>query len=68
MRCELFLHLVDAICCFDLWFIQNHDALERLGLSSLQKYTIALRMLAYGLGADACDEPVGWKSPLPWRP
>ena len=56
MRCELFLYLVDAICYFDLWFIQKCDALGRLGLSFLQKYTVALYMLAYGVPVDACDE------------
>jgi hypothetical protein len=56
MRRELFLHLVDAVCAFDPWFIQRRDALGRLGLSSLQKCTAALRMLAYGVPADACDE------------
>jgi hypothetical protein len=39
---ELFLRLVDAVCSFDPWFIQRHDALGRLGLSSLQKCTAAL--------------------------
>jgi hypothetical protein len=56
MRRELFLCLVDAVCCFDPWFVQKRDALGRLGLSSLQKCTAALRTLAYGVPADACDE------------
>ena len=38
--------------------MQKRDALGRLGLSSLQKCTAAIRMLAYGLPADACDEYV----------
>ena len=37
MRCELFHHLVDAVCAFDPWFIRKCNALGRLGLSSLQK-------------------------------
>jgi hypothetical protein len=56
MRRQLFLRLVDAVCAFDPWFIQRRDALGRLGLSSLQKCTAALQMLAYGVPADACDE------------
>jgi hypothetical protein len=56
MRRELFLHLVDAVCSFDPWFIQKRDALDRLGLSSLQKCIVALQILAYGVHADACDE------------
>jgi hypothetical protein len=31
------------------------DAAGRMGLSSLQKCTAALRMLAYGIAADAAD-------------
>jgi hypothetical protein len=48
MRRELFLRLVDVVCSFDPWFVQEHDALGILGQSSLQKCTAALRMLAYG--------------------
>ena len=57
-RRELFLHLVHSVCVYDPWFVQKRDALGRLGLSSLQKCTAAIRMLAYGLPADACDEYV----------
>ena len=56
MRRELFLHLVNSVCAYDPWFVQKRDALDRLGLSSLQKCTAAVRMLAYGLPTDACDE------------
>ena len=56
MRRELFLHLVNSVCAYDPWFVQKRDALGRLGLSGLQKCTAAVRMLAYGLPADACDE------------
>jgi hypothetical protein len=56
MRRELFHCLIDAVCTFDPWFIRKRDALGRLGLSSLQKCTTTLQMLAYGVPADVCDE------------
>ena len=58
MRRQLFLRLVDGVSHFDPWFLQAPDATGRLGLSTLQKCTAAIRMLAYGVPADACDEYV----------
>ena len=58
MRRPLFLCLVDGVSRFDSWFLQAPDATGRLGLSTLQKSTAAIRMLAYGVPADACDEYV----------
>jgi hypothetical protein len=49
MRRPLFLGIVERICRFDLWFVQCPDALGRLGLSSLQKCTAAIQMLAYSV-------------------
>ncbi|KAK2661560.1 hypothetical protein Ddye_000134 [Dipteronia dyeriana] len=37
-------------------FKQRRDATKKLGLSSLQKVTAAIRMLAYVMAADQCDE------------
>ena len=56
MRQELYVSIMDAVATFDPWFVQGVDAVGRLGLSTLQKCTAALRMLAYGLPVDACDE------------
>jgi hypothetical protein len=56
MRRELFLSIVDRVCAYDSWFVQRPDATGRLGLSALQKCTAAIRMLAYGVAADATDE------------
>ncbi|XP_035546240.1 uncharacterized protein LOC118348504 [Juglans regia] len=42
----------------DDYFVQKRDASGRLGLSSLQKITAAIRMLAYGVTADLMDEYV----------
>jgi hypothetical protein len=58
MRRELFLSIVDHVCAYDQWFVQRPDAVGRMGLSSLQKCTAALCMLAYGVAADATDEYV----------
>ncbi|XP_024016233.1 uncharacterized protein LOC112089715 [Eutrema salsugineum] len=38
------------------YFKQKKDALGRPGLSALQKYTAAIRLLAYGTALDAVDE------------
>jgi hypothetical protein len=56
MRRELFLRIVDSVVQFDPWFAQRQDACDRFSFSSLQKCTAAIRMLAYGMAADACDE------------
>ena len=42
----------------DEYFVQKRNAARVLGLSSLQKMTTALRMLAYGVVADFTDEYV----------
>jgi hypothetical protein len=56
MRRELFWKIHDKICGEDEYFIQKRDATGLLGLSSIQKITAALRMLALGVGGDATDE------------
>uniref|UniRef100_A0A2N9ILN1 Uncharacterized protein n=1 Tax=Fagus sylvatica TaxID=28930 RepID=A0A2N9ILN1_FAGSY len=38
------------------YFVQRRNAAGRLGLSSFQKMTTAIRMLAYGTMVDLCDE------------
>jgi hypothetical protein len=58
MRRELFMSIVDRVCAFDPWFVQRPDALGRMGLSSLQKCTAAVRMLVYGVAADGTDKYV----------
>ena len=42
----------------DEYFVQKRNVAGVLGLSSLQKMTTALRMLAYGVVADFTDEYV----------
>jgi hypothetical protein len=56
MRRSLFLTIMERVCTRDSYFLQKPDALGVLGLSSRQKLTAALRMLALGVCADAMDE------------
>ena len=56
MRRSLFLTILEKVCGRDGYFVQRLDALGLLGLSSRQKITIALCMLAYGVCANALDE------------
>jgi hypothetical protein len=56
MRRELFLNIVQEVCAFNSWFVQKYDGVGRLGLSSLQKCTAAMRMLTYRVPANATDE------------
>ena len=56
MRRELFLCFVDGVLGFDPWFRQTPYAAGRPWLSTYQKCTVALRMLAYGIPVDAIDE------------
>ncbi|XP_012841194.1 PREDICTED: uncharacterized protein LOC105961511 [Erythranthe guttata] len=56
MRRELFLRISNDLENHNSYFIRKRDAIGRLGLSSIQKITAALRILAYGFSADHCDE------------
>ncbi|XP_048591394.1 uncharacterized protein LOC125576088 [Brassica napus] len=56
MNKELFMHIVHILSVNVPFFQQRRDATGRSGLSPLQKYTAAIRMLAYGSAADAVDE------------
>ncbi|CEO99784.1 DDE Tnp4 domain-containing protein [Plasmodiophora brassicae] len=58
MRRELFKRVVDGVTETDPYFEQKYDALGRAGLSTLQKAVAVIRILAYGLPADAVDEYV----------
>jgi hypothetical protein len=54
----LFLSIVDRVCAYDQWFVQRPGTAGRMGLSSLQKCTAVLHMLAYGVAVDATNEYV----------
>ena len=55
---HVFLRIVDNVSNFDPYFQQRIDAVERKGLSLLQKCTAAMRMLAYDVSAYAVDDNV----------
>ncbi|GJU00256.1 putative nuclease HARBI1 [Tanacetum coccineum] len=56
MRKHLFVCIVDAVTANNAYFQQRRDATGRQSLSSLQKCTGAMRVLAYGISFDAVDE------------
>ena len=56
MNKPLFLRIVDRLSTEVDFFRQKTDGLGRLGLSTLQKCTAAIRLLAYGTAADTVDE------------
>uniref|UniRef100_A0A2N9HHZ0 Uncharacterized protein n=1 Tax=Fagus sylvatica TaxID=28930 RepID=A0A2N9HHZ0_FAGSY len=56
MSRSLFLRIKSMLEATEPYFVQRRNAAGRLGLSSFQKMTAAIRMLAYGTTADLCDE------------
>jgi hypothetical protein len=44
------------VCAYDSYFVQKCNVAGILGLSSFQKCTTALHMLAYGASRDVVDE------------
>ncbi|XP_058222952.1 uncharacterized protein LOC131332670 [Rhododendron vialii] len=58
MSRSLFLRIQAAIEAHDPYFVQTRNVARKLGLSSLQKMTTAIRILAYGVSADFLDEIV----------
>ena len=58
MKRYLFLHIQSKVEAHDSYFVQKRNSANNLGLSSLQKITAALRMLAYGVSGDLIDEYV----------
>ena len=56
MNKSLFMHIVDRLSNDVQFFRQKKDGIRRLGLSTLQKCTSAIRVLAYGSSLDTVDE------------
>ncbi|KAK1606514.1 hypothetical protein QYE76_030187 [Lolium multiflorum] len=56
MSRKLFLQIVYAIRHFDPYFRCKADCTGLVGFSSLQKCTVAMRMLAYGAPGDTADD------------
>ncbi|XP_058223075.1 uncharacterized protein LOC131332791 [Rhododendron vialii] len=56
MNQSLFLRIVSEVVAHEPYFVQKRNNAGVLGLSSLVKITTAIRLLAYGIAADAIDE------------
>ena len=55
---HLFKHIKEAVKNYDNYFRKRCDATGKEGLSALQKCVASMRILAYGVPADAVDEYV----------
>lgn len=53
---HILLRIVRALSSYDNYFIQWVDAANKEDISSIEKCTSAMQMLAYGVVADAIDE------------
>ena len=58
MRRHLFKRIKEAVKNHDNYFQKKNDATGKEGLSALQKCVASMRILAYGVPADAVDENV----------
>jgi hypothetical protein len=58
MRRHVFERLVDVVQQVDPYFIQRPNCAGEIGLSAMQKVVAAVRILAYGIPADAINEHV----------
>ncbi|KAK2458580.1 hypothetical protein QL285_005718 [Trifolium repens] len=56
MQKHVFLRIVGDLSSSDNYFTQRVDAANKEGISPLAKCTTAMRLLAYGVSADAVDE------------
>ncbi|XP_057811714.1 uncharacterized protein LOC131025952 [Salvia miltiorrhiza] len=56
MQKLLFIRIVEVVTANDEFFQQRRDATDRVGLSSLQKCTGAMRVFAYRISSDVVDE------------
>jgi hypothetical protein len=56
MRSALFLSIMHKICEISPYFCKRYDVTGRAGMTALQKYTTALRQLAYGMVTDTINE------------
>jgi hypothetical protein len=55
MRRTLFLSIMHKLSEISLYFCERYDATGRAGLTVLQKYTITVHQLVYGMAADTID-------------
>ena len=58
MRQQLFIQVVNTLSSHNDYFQMRPNVVDRIGLSSLQKCTSVIRILAYGSSIDCIDEYV----------
>ncbi|KAK0604620.1 hypothetical protein LWI29_017567 [Acer saccharum] len=58
MHHPFFLHILSAVEAYNSYFVQRQNVTRTVGLSSLQKMTATMRMLAYGVSAYSVDDYV----------
>ncbi|CAL8149719.1 unnamed protein product [Prunus armeniaca] len=56
MKPHLFNKVMHDICNYDEYFVQKKNYAGNLGLLPRQKFTVVIRMLAYGSSADQVDK------------
>ena len=56
MKRKLFVHIMQAIREYDTYFKLKTDCTGTVGFTSVQKCTVAMRLLAYGAPADSQDD------------
>jgi hypothetical protein len=56
MSRKLFLKIMHEVRCYDDYFYLKKDATSKLGFTSYQKCTLAIRILAYWVFGDLVDE------------
>ena len=56
MRRALFVCMMDMIAAYNPYIIQTRDATSLLGLSTIQKCTCAMQLLAYGVSYNSIEE------------
>ena len=56
MNLKLFRKIVEHLRAYNDYFKLKRDAVGLLGFSTIQKVTVAMRILAYGIPADSADD------------
>jgi hypothetical protein len=53
---ELFLVILNGVRDYDDYFEAKYDCTGKIGFTSYQKYSVAVRQLAYGVSGDLIDD------------
>lgn len=67
IRRSLFLQILDGVEAYDDYFVQKPNAAGKLEISSLQKVTLAIRMIACGTFADTNNEYLRMLETTSWE-